>query len=53
MTALNMNNGKVLYRMPAHNGQRVTAMQVDVNNSNLLTSGSSKYNFIAIFNLYQ
>lgn len=30
-----MNNGKVLCRMPAHNGQRVTTVQVDVNNSYL------------------
>lgn len=30
-----MNNGKVLCRMPAHNGQRVTTVQVDVDNMQL------------------
>lgn len=30
-----MNNGKVLCRMPAYNGQRVTTVQVDVDNKQL------------------
>lgn len=30
-----MNNGKVLCRMPAHNGQRVTTVKVDVDNMQL------------------
>ncbi|XP_031148801.1 WD repeat-containing protein 97 isoform X3 [Sander lucioperca] len=39
VSVLKIDNGKVLQRMPAHNGQRVTALQVYPENGYLLSTG--------------
>ncbi|XP_044033040.1 WD repeat-containing protein 97 isoform X2 [Siniperca chuatsi] len=39
VSVLTLDNGKVLYRTPAHNGQRVTTMQVYSENGYLLSTG--------------
>ncbi|XP_026219730.1 WD repeat-containing protein 97 isoform X2 [Anabas testudineus] len=39
MSVLKLHDGKVLYRTPAHNGQRVTTIQVYPENGYLLSSG--------------
>ncbi|XP_074478825.1 WD repeat-containing protein 97 [Sebastes fasciatus] len=39
VSVLRIDNGKVLLRMPAHNGQRVTAMQAYPENGYLLSTG--------------
>ncbi|XP_059183260.1 WD repeat-containing protein 97 [Centropristis striata] len=39
VSALKIDNGKVLQRMPAHNGQRVTTMRVYPENGCLLSTG--------------
>ncbi|XP_068438481.1 WD repeat-containing protein 97 [Clinocottus analis] len=39
LSVLKIDNGKVLSRMPAHNGQRVTAMQVYPENYCVLSTG--------------
>ncbi|KAL7373531.1 hypothetical protein ABVT39_008762 [Epinephelus coioides] len=39
VSVLEIDNGKVLHRVPAHNGQKVTTMQVYPENSYLLSAG--------------
>ncbi|XP_045885106.1 WD repeat-containing protein 97 isoform X3 [Micropterus dolomieu] len=39
VSVLKLDNGTVLYRIPAHNGQRVTTMQVYPENGCLLSTG--------------
>jgi hypothetical protein len=34
-----LDTGKVQYRTPAHNGQKITSLQADPENSYLLTAG--------------
>lgn len=42
MSVLEIDNGSVLHQMPAHDGQRVTAMRVYPENSCLLSTGMSQ-----------
>lgn len=39
MSVLKLDDGKVLYRTPAHSGQRVTTLKVYPENGCLLSSG--------------
>lgn len=47
VSVLKLDNGKVLYRTPAHSGQKVTVMQAYPENGCLLTSGIFQCTFMA------
>ncbi|KAL1006792.1 hypothetical protein UPYG_G00077170 [Umbra pygmaea] len=42
ISVLMLDTGKVCYRTPAHNGQRITSLQADPENGYLLTAGEDK-----------
>lgn len=51
MSVLRLKDGKVLYRAPAHDGQKVTTMKAYPENDYLLSMGISQSDCIAFISL--